>query len=1059
MGQRSRANLKNSFKTGDKPTQANFEDLIDSQYNKVDDVGFLMSTSDKAKLDGIETGAEVNPTSGEIETAYNARVSKVSAGEIAAGTETNVRRFSPNDVKEIAEAHGGEAAVAAHINKTTDAHDSANIEHTGTYNEDKVVRWILDHLQEHVSSLWQNVTQQNGDIQSLDNQVENLIDTLPNIERVSISRSKVNGQAYVTEQSIEGDGTIEIDLDVSNFTRIQVVCPELLVGTINGVNGSSYIFVFFAAEDTVISFSEDFVDLDPIELNESEEIIVSGVRTNNHFLMKASGVFNAAEHNAPILASILIDDGDESCISQSVLVSLNRTGGNVPSHYRISESPNFTGADWVMYVSDTISLSLSSGEGEKTVYVQLKDNANSESDVKWDKIIYVVNAPVINSVTLKDRTDNNTVTTDEATVKIVVSLSTSGLLMQIRSSESSSFADDPSWVSWNGVTEIEHTFDDPETTGTKTVYVQVQNVKSSSPSQGSDSIDYQTLDPVTIESFTLNGGVGTTTSRTIEVAFTTDNDPDEYRLSEDENFDGVSWNTISSEVVFELGWGNELKTVYLQVRRLSDGSIATSDPPATVTLNLAAPSITSFSLDNGASSTSDEVVTLNFATSGSPDEYKVSEDEGFSGASWFTISGTPNFTLSPGDGTKTVHLKVRRNDSTKDGQESSSSPDTITLSISDPDLSITSLTDHGDQTVDIVMSNPNGTAKTFKVLDVVHSGSAPSSGDWDNAPSHNWSTTHNYAVADTGNRDIYIRVFNYSSEYYTGMSAVEVAAAVSDIDLADYIMEGGATLSKPSGFPTSAEGFCFLAGEETALLILHKASSTHTLYKYLTATNAMASDFSASLSGFNYPFGIAHKSGNQYIILDIFTSDGDPRYWIFDLVEVTIQPSTTGQTITKSGGTSTRVDPSNLTAYGNNTYGLDYDKYTGLAILASSRATSSYNRGPYKYDFSANACSAYDGKADGWWATNVPIPTSYYLYGVTLDPVSRNLLMVIDNDSAADARVAVWNGSVIGTTQLKEDDGHFSGAAKLRDVLITADRSKLYLLSKGEGVFIFTKNS
>lgn len=57
------------------------------------------------KLNGIETGATGDQTNLEIETAYNARVSKVSAGEITAGTETAVRRFSPKDIHDLIDTH------------------------------------------------------------------------------------------------------------------------------------------------------------------------------------------------------------------------------------------------------------------------------------------------------------------------------------------------------------------------------------------------------------------------------------------------------------------------------------------------------------------------------------------------------------------------------------------------------------------------------------------------------------------------------------------------------------------------------------------------------------------------------------------------------------------------------------------------------------------------------------------------------------------------------------------------------------------------------------------
>lgn len=58
----------------------------------------------KIKVDGIESGATADQTNEEIETAYNARVTQVSAGEIAAGTETETRRFSPADAASMADA-------------------------------------------------------------------------------------------------------------------------------------------------------------------------------------------------------------------------------------------------------------------------------------------------------------------------------------------------------------------------------------------------------------------------------------------------------------------------------------------------------------------------------------------------------------------------------------------------------------------------------------------------------------------------------------------------------------------------------------------------------------------------------------------------------------------------------------------------------------------------------------------------------------------------------------------------------------------------------------------
>ncbi len=64
-----------------------------------------LTASQTRALINVEDGATADQSDTEIETAYNNRVAQVSGGEITAGTETAIRRFSPADVV---------AAIAAH---------------------------------------------------------------------------------------------------------------------------------------------------------------------------------------------------------------------------------------------------------------------------------------------------------------------------------------------------------------------------------------------------------------------------------------------------------------------------------------------------------------------------------------------------------------------------------------------------------------------------------------------------------------------------------------------------------------------------------------------------------------------------------------------------------------------------------------------------------------------------------------------------------------------------------------------------------------------------------
>lgn len=86
--------------------------------------------------------------------------------------------------------------------------------------------------------------------------------------------------------------------------------------------------------------------------------------------------------------------------------------------------------------------------------------------------------------------------------------------------------------------------------------------------------------------------------------------------------------------------------------------------PATATVaqergQFGAPGITSFSINNGADSTASSTVTLNSICIGNPSDYMASESSDFTGASWQTYSTSPSFTLSSGNGSKTVYFKVK----------------------------------------------------------------------------------------------------------------------------------------------------------------------------------------------------------------------------------------------------------------------------------------------------------------------------------------------------------------------------------------------------------------
>tara|TARA_Y100001937_G_C7125748_1_gene334832 strand:+ start:742 stop:2817 length:2076 start_codon:yes stop_codon:yes gene_type:complete len=88
--------------------------------------------TDGTKLDGIEAGATADQTDSEIETAYNNQVAVVTQSEAEAGTLTDVKRFTPQRVKQAIDALAGGGGNAVTISVQKDS--------SGTINKSQVVR-------------------------------------------------------------------------------------------------------------------------------------------------------------------------------------------------------------------------------------------------------------------------------------------------------------------------------------------------------------------------------------------------------------------------------------------------------------------------------------------------------------------------------------------------------------------------------------------------------------------------------------------------------------------------------------------------------------------------------------------------------------------------------------------------------------------------------------------------------------------------------------------------------------------------------------------------------
>ena len=173
----------------------------------------------------------------------------------------------------------------------------------------------------------------------------------------------------------------------------------------------------------------------------------------------------------------------------------------------------------------------------------------------------------------------------------------------------------------------------------------------------------------TVTTFSINGGAASTTNPVVTLNNTATGSPTEYQASESSTFAEAAWQPYSPAPSFTLSAANGVKRVYLRVRYADGISLSKSD---TISLSR---TVTTFSINGGAASTTNPVVTLNNTATGSPTEYQASESSTFAEAAWQPYSPAPSFTLSAANGVKRVYLRVRYADGISPSQS-----DTISLS-------------------------------------------------------------------------------------------------------------------------------------------------------------------------------------------------------------------------------------------------------------------------------------------------------------------------------------------------------------------------------------------
>ncbi len=418
---------------------------------------------------------------------------------------------------------------------------------------------------------------------------------------------------------------------------------------------------------------------------------------------------------APTISSVRINAGALYATATAVSLSITAvdSGGSGLASYRLAETSDFSGStalDWAAWTS-TPSFTLTSGDGPKTVYVQVRDAAGNLAAGSGG-ITLDLTPPVISSFQIAGSASY----TSSAAVSVSLSAAdgTGSGISGYQLKQGTPPTDADGWTSWDGAA-ITPSFTLSGTDGAKTVYVRVKDA-AGRVSSSSDDVILDTCGPA-ISAFSVASGAAFSAPATTVSITASDAGVgvSAYQLKQGSmptDADGwTNWTGGTISPAFTLSGADGMKTVYVRVKDSLNNISTSSDG---VTLDGTAPTITDFRILAGAAFAAAST-TLNVAASDAGSgvsAYQVKQDTAPTDADGWTVwTGAaiiPAFSLTGADGSKTVYLRVKDGvGNIKTGQ------DDITLDATGPTISTFSVAGAASYcvtptTLDIAASDGSG---------------------------------------------------------------------------------------------------------------------------------------------------------------------------------------------------------------------------------------------------------------------------------------------------------------------------------------------------------------
>ena len=410
---------------------------------------------------------------------------------------------------------------------------------------------------------------------------------------------------------------------------------------------------------------------------------------------------------APSGSAVSINSGASSTTSTSVTLTLLATDSvGVTGYYasEISTTPSATASGWTSGTSTTsysasVSWTLSSSSGTKTVYVWFKDSVGNISASASDTITLTISdstAPSSPSVSI----NNGDASTTSTSVTLSLSATDNAGVTAYYASETSTTPSSTAsgWTSGTSTTSYSASvsWTLSSGSGTKTVYVWFRDSAGNVSASSSDSITLVSA-PSAPTGVTADAGNGQ-----VSVSWTSVSDATSYNIysSTTSGVTKLTGTKLTNGTSPYSHTGLTNGTTYYYVvtavnsyGESSESSQVSATLSTTTTIDTTAPSSPLVSINNGDTSTTSTSVTLSLSATDNVGvtgycAKESSTTPSNSDSCWTSVtsttsySATVSFTLSSGsvgDNTKTVYVWFKDTA----GNVSSSASDSITLTISD----------------------------------------------------------------------------------------------------------------------------------------------------------------------------------------------------------------------------------------------------------------------------------------------------------------------------------------------------------------------------------------